>query len=423
VQANLRSRMVEGAPVFYGWFVVLAGTLGLMATVPGQTTGVSIFIDHLIADLGLTRSGVSTLYLLGTLGGSVFLPLVGRFVDRRGPRLAVALVAAAFALACVWMGVVQNVLMLLIGFTLVRALGQGALSLVSLHVIAIWFMRRRGVAIACAGIGMALATATFPTLIEGLIEATGWRSAYMLLGLAVALTILPVGALVYRDRPERYGLAPDGRGAGGDGAVRGPDGRAERHYTVAEARKTRTFWVFLAGLAFASTLGTGLVFHHYSILAEGGLERIDAARAFMFYGATSALANVVSGALIARIAPRFLLSAMLLVLAASLVFAGFVSGSSAVAPYGILLGLRTGMYTSLQGNVFAYYFGRRHLGSIKGWVSTALVVGSALGPLVFGLGYDLLGSYTLTVVVCALPPAALALAAPFSRLVQGGVVR
>jgi len=114
---------------------------------------------------------------------------------------------------------------------------------------------------------------------------------------------------------------------------------------------------------------------------------------------------------------------MLLVLAASLVFAGFVSGSSAVAPYGILLGLRTGMYTSLQGNVFAYYFGRRHLGSIKGWVSTALVVGSALGPLVFGLGYDLLGSYTLTVAVCALPPAALALAAPFSRLVQGGVVR
>ncbi len=406
--------------MFYGWFIAIAGTLGVMMTMPGQTTGVSIFIDHLIVDLGLSRSGVSTLYLFGTLGGSLALPVVGRMLDRHGPRLAVALIASAFALACVWMGSVQNVVMLLIGFTLVRMLGQGALSLVSLHVIAIWFVRRRGLAIGMAGVGMAAATATFPTLIEGLIDATGWRTAYMLLGLAVACTILPVGALVYRDRPERYGLLPDGDPS--EGEVRQGE-RTERHYTASQARRTVTFWVFLAGLAFGSALGTGLVFHHYSILAEGGLERIDAARAFVYYGMTAAPANLATGALINRVAPKFLLSVMLLGLSASLVFAGFLSGPAAVLPYGLLLGLRTGMFGSLQGNVFAYYFGRRHLGSIKGWVSTALVVGSAIGPLLFGLGYDLLGSYTLTVVVCAVPPLALALVAPFLRLVRDGVVR
>ncbi len=406
--------------MFYGWFIVLAGTLGVMMTMPGQTTGVSIFIDHLIHDLGLTRSGVSTLYLLGTLGGSLVLPLVGRFVDRRGPRLAVIVIAAAFALACVWMGAVQGVVMLLVGFTLIRALGQGALSLVSLHVVAIWFVRRRGIAVGLVGVGMALATATFPTLIERLIEATDWRSAYMLLGLLVGLTILPIGALVYRDRPERYGVLPDG----GSGSSQSHSAAAsERHYTASEARRTVTFWVFLLGLFFGSTLGTGLVFHHYSILAEGGLERVDAARAFMFYGAAAALANLSTGALITRVAPRYLLSLMLVALGASLVFAGYLSGPQAVAPYGLLLGLRTGIFASLSGNVFAYYFGRKHLGSIKGWVSSALVVGSAVGPLVFGLGYDLLGSYTLTVVVCAVPPLVLAFVTPFLRLVRDGVVR
>ncbi len=410
-----RSRFVSGSPIYYGWFIVAAGTLGVMMTIPGQTTGVSIFIDFLIADLGLTRSGVSTLYLIGTLGGSLVLPFVGRLLDRRGPRLAVIVVAAAFALACVWMGAVQDAVMLLVGFTLVRALGQGSLSLVSVHVIAIWFVRRRGIAIGLAGVGMAVATATFPTLIESLIDATGWRTAYMLLGLLVAVTILPVGALVFRDRPERYGALPDG---GAPHASAATSVRPERHYTASEARRTVTFWLFLAGLFFGSTLGTGLVFHHYSILAEGGLSRADAASAFVYFGMMSAAANLVTGALITRTAPRYLLSVMLFALGASLVFAGYVQGAAAIVPYGLLMGLRTGVYASLEGNVFAYYFGRRHLGSIKGWVTTVLVVGSALGPLIFALGFDLLGSYTTTVVVSALPPLALAVIAPFLRLVR-----
>ena len=428
-----RSRLVERAPLFYGWIVVAAGALGVMMTLPGQTTGVSIFIDHLIADLGLTRSGVSTLYLFGTLGGSLFLPFVGRFVDRRGPRVAVVAVAAAFALACVWMGNVRGAATLLVGFTLVRALGQGALSLVSLHVVAIWFVRRRGIAIGLVGIGMALATATFPTLIESLIEGAGWRNAYMLLGLAVALTIVPVGGLVFRDRPERYGVAPDGAPEGGatstpeGGATsaegRGSRARRERHYTADQARRTLTFWVFLSGLFLGSTLGTGLVFHHYSILAEGGLERALAARTFVFYGITAALANLATGALITRIAPRFLLSAMLMMLGSALVFAGFLSGPASIVPYGLLLGMRTGMYSSLSGNVFAYYFGRKHLGSIKGWVSTVLVIGSAVGPLILGLGYDRLGSYTTTVIACSALPFAVALITPFLALERDGVVR
>jgi MFS family permease len=294
------SRLVVRAPVFYGWFVVAAGTLGVMMTLPGQTTGVSIFIDHLIADLQVTRSAISTLYLLGTIGGSLILSLVGRFVDRRGPRLAVTVIAAAFALACVWMGAVRGVAMLLVGFTLVRALGQGAQSLVSTHVVAIWFVRRRGIAIGLEGVGRALATATFPTLIEGLIEATGWRTAYMLLGASVALTILPVGSPVFRDRPERYGVAPDG----------GPSPK----------------------------------------------------------GAAAATRRC-------------------------------------------------------KANVFAHDFGRKHLGSIKGWVSSTLVFGSAVEPLVFALGYDLLGSYTSTLMTCALPPLGLAAVAPFLRLVRDGRVR
>jgi MFS transporter, OFA family, oxalate/formate antiporter len=413
-----RSALIDRFPRSYGWIVLFAATVGMMMTVPGQTIGVSIFLDGIIADLGMSRSEVSTLYLLGTLGGSFVLPFVGRFIDRRGPRLAVIVIAAAFALACVWMGFVQGTVTLLIGFTLVRALGQGSLSLVSVHAVAIWFVRRRGVAIGLLGIGMALWTSAFPSLVERVIEPLGWRTTYVLLGAMVAITILPLGALVFRDRPERFGLLPDGAAPITVGPV-----RTEAAYRPEEARATLTFWLFVTGLFLSSCFGTGLVFHHYAILAQGGLDRAVAAAAFVPLGVMSAFGNLGTGALLGRVPPRFLLGVKLLLLGVGLVMAGRLGSEASVWLYGAILGFRGGMYGSLEGNVFAHYFGRAHLGAIRGQVVTAMVIGSAIGPLLFAFGHDVTGSYTAVTTIAAVPAFALAVVAPFLRLRRGGRVR
>ncbi|MEJ2665685.1 MAG: MFS transporter, partial [Deinococcales bacterium] len=259
----VRSRVIERTPFFYGWVVLAAGTFGMMMTTPGQTLGVSVFLDRIIADLGVSRSFVSLLYTIGTVTGSFVLPFVGRFIDRRGPRVAVIVVAALFALACGYMGLVRNVVMLLLGFVLVRGLGQGSLSLVSQHVVNLWFVRRRGLAVGMMGLGMAVATAVFPMLIEALIGRYGWREAYVLLGLAVAVTILPVGALLFRSRPETFGLAPDGVARLGTPS----EARRDEEYTLGQARRTRTFWLFVAGNTMVAILTTALIFHHFSIMA------------------------------------------------------------------------------------------------------------------------------------------------------------
>jgi MFS transporter, OFA family, oxalate/formate antiporter len=416
---RLTSRVIDRSPVFYGWIVLAAGTFGIMATLPGQTVGVSVFLDEIIRDLGLSRSLVSTLYLVGTLVGSFVLPFVGRFIDRRGPRLTVIVVAAAFALACVWMGLVQGVVMLLIGFTLIRALGQGSLSLVSLHVINVWFVRRRGLAIGLAGIGMAAATAIFPIAIEGLIRDVGWRQAYMLLGAAVALTILPIGASFYRGHPERFGYVPDRTTAS---AARLAPAADEPSYTPEAARRTWTFWIFITGALLGSCLGTGLVFHHYSILAASGIDRVSAAAAFVPVGIVSAIANLGTGYLMDRVSPRYLLSAMTLFLAASLVLAPFIAGPTMLVAYGALLGLRGGMQSAIGGSVMAYYFGRAHIGAIKGLATTMLVVGSAFGPLLFSLGLDVSGGYAPVLIASAVPTLLFALVVPFLRLKRDGRV-
>jgi MFS transporter, OFA family, oxalate/formate antiporter len=91
---------VQRVPFFYGWVIMLAGTLGMIMTSPGQTYATSIFIEGFIVDLGISRTLVSTLYTLGTLSGAPLLPLVGRLVDRHGSRRMVAIIAVLFGLAC-----------------------------------------------------------------------------------------------------------------------------------------------------------------------------------------------------------------------------------------------------------------------------------------------------------------------------------
>lgn len=92
--------MIERVPFHYGWVILASGALGAFMTTPGQTIGVSSFFDPLAKDLGLSRAEVALSYSIGTLAGILPAPLVGRWIDRRGPRVAVGAITVALALAC-----------------------------------------------------------------------------------------------------------------------------------------------------------------------------------------------------------------------------------------------------------------------------------------------------------------------------------
>ena len=405
-----RSRLVERSPVFYGWVVLLVATLGMVMTTPGQTLGVSVFLDPILTDLGAERGTVSLLYTLGTLAGAVALPFVGRALDRWGPRVLVVAVSAGLALACVWMASVRDLTGLAIGFVLIRGLGQGALGLVSLHAITIWFVRRRGLAIGLTGLGMAAATAFFPLLIEGLVSAWGWRTAYAALGGLVALTILPLGALFFRRDPERYGVTPDARMP----LPPPPPGREEVTMSADQARRTVAFWYLAAAVATISALSTGLVFHHFDLMSVRGMDRLAAAGVFVPLAFVSAGANFGAGLLLDRVAPRFMVSTMLLAMTASLVGATLVQSSS-LWLYGGLLGLTLGTMGAVSGTVFAAYFGRRAIGGIKGTAQTLSVGGAAAGPVLLAWGQSIADSYVPVLVITALLPLSLAVGALFIR--------
>ncbi len=400
------SRVVKASPVYYGWVILTVATFGIFMTTPGQTISVGVVLDRIIADLGLSRTTVSLMYTFATLTGSFALPFVGRFIDQRGPRITVILVSAAFALACVFMGFIQGIVMLFIGFTLIRSLGQGSLSMVSQHVINIWFVRRRGLAIGLSGLGGAAVFALFPLLLENLLRVFDWRSTYMILGGMVALTILPLGAWLYRGHPELYGLEPDGS------AQSKP--LQEETFTAQEARKTITFWLYVVALFSIAALGTALIFHNYDIFAEQNLNRSMATQVFLPVGFVMLMSNMITGYLLDRLPPRFILSFAQLCLAGVLIFSTLLTEQNFML-YGIAFGFTQGMMGAIGAVVFAYYFGRKHLGSIKGQVTTINVAGTAFGPLIFSAGKDVFGSYELIILMMASVPLVIALIAPFIK--------
>jgi sugar phosphate permease len=402
-------------PIYYGWIIVAAASLGMILTSPGQTYSVSIFIEHFIEDLGVSRSLISTLYTMGTLIGSFALPFVGQQIDKRGPRVMVGIITALFALACVYMGFIQNAVMLGVGFVLIRMLGQGSLGLVCTNVINHWWVRRRGTVLSIAGVlASLLGSGSFPSLVHGLINRFGWRTSYMLLGGLVAVVLLPVGIGLFRRQPEDFGLLPDGDEIDPDNksdvsAVR------EENWTRAEAIRTAAFWVLGIAGASISMLSTGLHFHMVSIFEDGGLSASAAAAAFMPIAVTGAVVRIVAGYLVDRIPVRFILAVALVGQAVGLVMAPRLDSATSALIYGIILGITGSLHLTVSAVVWAKYFGRRHLGSITGVSSLIGIAGSALGPMPMGIARDLLGSYTLALTGAAALPLLLAIAVLFTR--------
>ena len=414
------SRFVSQSPIYYGWIIILAGSLGLIMTSPGQTYGMSPFVEYFITDLGVSRSAISILFAVGPLGGSLALPAIGRLVDKLGPRLMVVVIATAFGISCIGMGLVQNAIALCLGFVALRTFGKGGLDLVSTNVINQWWVRRRGMAMGIAGLGMSLlGFGAFPSFAIWLISLYGWRTTYVILGFGILLLMVTVGLLLFRDHPEDYALMPDGHlksdpelpeASGGHGA----EARLEENWTTREAMRTPAFWILTLGIGFIVMAGTGLFFHIVRIFEDNGLNATIAAAVFVPVGLTQAVVILSSGVLVDRVPARFLLAVALVVQALSLAMTGLMRSVVLALTYGVLLGVTGGLMRMVGSVVWASYFGRRHLGSITGVTSVILIGVSALGPVPLGIARDVSGSYNTLLNVMAVLSLGLAVASLFA---------
>jgi MFS family permease len=287
-------------------------------------------------------------------------------------------------------------------------------------VINQWWIRRRGLVTGLAGIGISLfGIGGFPNLIQQLINRYDWRLTYVILGVLVAVILVPLALFLIRDNPESVGLEPDGFGAdkglnplvelaGADKTVN--DIALEDNWTRAEAIRTVPFWVLsISGMSIAM-LSTGLFFHLVSIFTDNGFSFDVAVVVIIPAAISTAVFNIIGGFLSDRIDVRFVMALSLLIMATALISAPVMNTLFLATVFGIMLGGLGGLSRVVNAVVWANYFGRKHLGSISGLATTILVLGAALGPMPVGIARDMLGNYNLILPLLAVIPLILALA-------------
>lgn len=387
--------------VFYGWIMVAVAGFSIFASGPGQSHTFSAFNALIAKDLGITNTELAFAYSLATVGAALLLPLFGRQVERFGSRRSLLVVSLALGLACLFFGAVANFLWLVLGFGLLRFLGQGSMMLGAANLVAQWFALKRGFAMGLMALGFAASMAIHPTLARLLIEAFGWREAWFCLGAMTWLMMLPVLFLLVQDRPEDLGLKPDNAEAKAmtDGEEAPEDGA-----TLYEALRHPSFYIVGAGLFTISALVTTLHFHQFNILAAQGLEARWATVGFWVTAGCMVAAMPLVGRGFDRFRTRYMFAAALCVQAATLIVVTFVTSVPALIAYSAAFGLNNAFSMTIFGYIFPRYFGRKHLGRIQGTGQMIAVVGASFGPIPVSYALDFLADPVMTLRLLALLP-------------------
>jgi MFS family permease len=367
------------------------------ASGPGQSYGFSVFIDPLIEDTGFSRTEISGLYAIGTGLSALMVFLVGRLADRYGARIMLLFAATGLGLACFGMAFAVGPIAFFFAFAALRALGQGSLPVNGTLLVAQWFVRYRGRAMAIMGIGGALSNAAFPTISQQLINMFGWRETYMILGVFVWVLILPLAIFVVRNRPEDRGEYPDGADELPEAERKAAQSSAPPE--SAGALRTPFFWVTSLSIGVPSMVGTAYVFHQISILTDFGLSAGLAAGLFIPFAITATGASFLGGYLVDRYNPiriytlnsgLFIIATIVLVLISEPIL-GFI--------YAGLMGLFQGVQMIIMNTTWAYFYGRRGLGSVQGAGSMTNIAYSAIGPLPLAALYGYFGDFRPAILI------------------------
>lgn len=413
---------------YYGWVILVVGSLGALASIPGQTAGVSVFTDHITNATGLSRLELAIAYLVGTGTSGLILPRSGRAIDRFGTRRMAGVAVVGLATTLVGlsfigqMGRIKGFIAMSIAFGFLRFTGQGLLTLTSRTMISQWFERRRGIVTSASNAAMSFVFASAPAFLLFMIEIDGFRNAWRLMAVIILVVMGAIITLFYRDSPEGSGLQIDGglaELAPDDPIVIGTDADATRFQAIRDLR----FWtVTIPVMAMAST-STALTFHIVDFGSELGISQSQIVRIFLPIAFVSVPVTLLGGWLVDRIPSIVVAAAMSAMQIVMYVAVSFLD-QPVVAVIGVIAwGIAAGCYAPLTSAALPKLFGRRHLGAIAGFQMSAMVIGSAIGPAFFALIEATTGSYRPALWVSTLLPMIGVVAAAASWNLGSGTLR
>ena len=375
---------------YYGWIVLMVAAAAMVGTLPGRTQGLGLITESLLTDLGIGRVAYAQLNLWATLLGSAGALGIGRFIDRFGSRVVLSTVAASLGVTVVLMSRVSTFAELAVAVTLTRALGQSALSVVSIAMVGQWFVRRIDMAMATYSVVLSVGFMIAFPVVGSLVQSRGWRVAWLAVGASLLAALVPLAALLVRRSPESIGLAIDAASPEPAASARDPEPSGR---TLADALRTPAFWVFAIGSALYGLVASGIGLFNESILAERGFGPTVYYQTLVVTAITGLAGNFIGGWLARFVPLNQLMALSLVVLAAGLLALPHISAIEMAMAWAVMMGLGGGLVMVLFFSVWPKVYGRRELGRIQGVAQAMTVLASAVGPLLLATTVEMTGSY------------------------------
>ena len=412
----MQQRLANRIPFFYGWVILGAAGSAMFVRNAAASLTIAVFVYPLWLELGWSRTTISFAAALGGLAATFMSPVVGYLIDRYGARnvltasvliLGVSTLALARATATfnvdlnfTVFGITITIALLIpwafwIAYAIGRVIFSSPVQIGASVVVSRWFIRLRGRTNGILNLSHSVGMVLFPLIASVVIAQSGWRDAWLVLGVLVFVAALLPVALLISEQPEALGLRPDGdEEEPADEETPRPyritqtEESEEPDWTTKEAVRTPTLWLLAiaTGLLFLMQAGTNT--HSNAFFQDQGLGEVIAGVGISFNAIFLGVGSIVWGRIVEKVPVRFVMAGIAIVMAAaSFLFTTTDTAIEALA-YSALFGFGLGGMLTVPPVAYADYYGRRSLGTIRGITEPFTTFGQAVGVMIPGLVFD-----------------------------------
>jgi nitrate/nitrite transporter NarK len=409
--------------IFFGWYMVAASIATNTIFSAAYFQGFNVLIIPIERTFGWDRWVISAAMSLRQLEAGILSPVVGFLLDRVSSRKLIFWSAVISAVGFFGLGFTNGIVAFFLFFAITSLGASGVSHGVTWPVIiSRWFRRNRGLAMGLAVTGPIFGSpiVIMNTHIE---EAYGWRAVLIGYGFLILGGVTLLSILV-RDRPEPYGLRPDGDPPEGDTSTERPSGSSPRRpdsgLTLHAVLRTKEFWLFTTYLSGTFAVNSAVQVHMIPYFQQDiGLTAAWAAVVMSMVFIISGIGRVGGGYLLDKMDYRLVLAVVAAMMGFALLYLQVVDVNtvSATLPFALLFGISFGCLVPMRGAVGSIMFGTRAIGGVLGLLQGAPVAAGVIGPLVMGIIFDLHGNYSvaiwgLIVISALMVPLSLAMASP-----------
>jgi MFS family permease len=397
----------------YGWVVVTAAFLITFITC-GINFSYGVLLLPIVNEMGWSRGLVSSVMLVAGAVYAVTLLVTGPLSERYGYKWVLGASTVFLGIGLLLSSQIHELWQLYVFNGLFIGLSIAASYAIPVALVALWFTRRQGLAVAVATLGVSLGTAFVPLAISSLISSYGWRTTLAIAGIAVIAISIP-SVLLIRQPPsllrQQEEQARDDS-AGTDNTWVG--------LTLGEAVRTGKFWMLFTILLIFLTALSLTMLHLVPYAIDSGLTPVQAATLLTFVGISGIAGRLISGVTSDKYGVKPVMLCGLGLLTLITLMLALRQQQWPFFLFAALFGLGYSSIATMMVRITRYVFGIKALGPIFSILMIADGIGMGLGPWLAGYIFDITGGYYITFIAVAI---ALAISAVLTAIIKPATIK